>query len=655
MKKQLININNTNLKSPKLIHNINNECFGTTRFLHTHKNEHRIAVHPTIRKQLKFDSKNRCTNAHEILSSSETLRIAYETIKSNPGNMVEGTDKKTLDGISESWFIETSRSLRNESYSPKPARRVYIPKPNGKLRPLGISSPRDKIVQQAMKLILESVLDNRFLDYSHGFRPNRGCHTALKEIRSWTGVAWVIEGDINCFFDSIDHHILKNLLKEHFSETRWINLYWKLVKAGYVEWDNSKKNYINALEGVPQGGIVSPILSNLILNELDKFLHSMIIDLEKKNKGKDPYIPNPKYHALSMKIYRLKKKIKNLIMNEKDPVNEKKTYLKLVKARRLLKSTTFNPEITRIKYVRYADDWLIGVWGNKKSAKDIKERISSFLSKLKLNLSLEKTLITNMRTERAKFLSIYIKRIASNTGPQKTYQYKGITKRIPTGGLWMTAAVPELIKRLIDKGFLKITNDRWKPVSIQRFLPLKPRDMILRYRSILNGIINYHSFVDNKPRLAKIYWVLKESLRKTICRKLMISGSLFLRKFGKNISIIEKNKSDKETTFVNFACPSLNRRPMLFYGKSSFWDPLTASDWKVSTRSAYSYPCASCNSTIDVEMHHLKHIKTINTKLNTFDKMVAEINRKQVPLCRNCHLEVHRGKYKGKSLKHLSR
>jgi retron-type reverse transcriptase len=143
----------------------------------------RTPVFPTITKELKYDKEGKCLNAFEIISRPETLRMAYEMIKSKPGNMVIGTDNVTLDGINQNWFAETSKSLKNESYKFKPARRVHIPKPNGKMRPLGISSPRDKIIQQAVKIVLECVLDPKFSENSHGFRPNRGCHTALREIR----------------------------------------------------------------------------------------------------------------------------------------------------------------------------------------------------------------------------------------------------------------------------------------------------------------------------------------------------------------------------------------------------------------------------------------------------------------------------------------
>jgi retron-type reverse transcriptase len=112
------------------------------------------------------------------------LIAAYLEIKSKPGMMSKGSDDETLDGINLEWFFETSRILRTEKYQPRPSRRVYIPKPNDKKRPLGIGSPRDRIIQQAMKMVMECKIEPTFLDYSHGFRPKRSCHSALREIRN---------------------------------------------------------------------------------------------------------------------------------------------------------------------------------------------------------------------------------------------------------------------------------------------------------------------------------------------------------------------------------------------------------------------------------------------------------------------------------------
>lgn len=612
-----------------------------------------------IKDKLEYDEVGRCNNAFKILSNPTILYQAYGTIKSNPGNMVHGSDKETLDGINLKWFKEASQALMCEAYQPKPVRRVYIPKANGKKRPFGISSPRDKIIQQAMLFILETILEPKFSDLSHGFRPNKGCHTALKQIREWKGVAWFIEGDIKGFFDNINHQKLENLLKNHFNEARFFHLYWKFVKAGYIEWDSNKMNFIASDVGVPQGSIISPILSNLILHELDKFIEEKIQKMSMNNSDKKPYITNPEYHKLTMRIARLKNRINTLKIQRMDNLKLikilNKDCMSFIKNRRLLKSIIPNPKETSIKYVRYADDWLLGLWGCKRMARDLKEQIKIFLESLSLELSVEKTLITNTRSSRAKFLGVYIKRLTSNKG---TSMYKSSKKdnspkrRIPTGNLWMTAPILDIVKKLETKGFIKTGNSRWNPKSITTFTLLPVRDIILIFRSIFNGFANYYSFVDNKPRLNKIYWILKESLRKTISRKYKINKSIFLRKFGKNISV-KYNTKDGITKVINFNMPDITRKPMMFLGATSFKEPISNIKWKITTLGLMDRPCASCNSTTNIEMHHLKHIKTINIKLNSFDKKMAKINRKQVPLCRACHVAVHQGNYKKVSLKHL--
>lgn len=609
-----------------------------------------------INNSLTNNKDGKCINAFEVLSEIETLLLAYNSIKSKPGNMVPGVDKETVDGINITWIHDLHNQLRSERWQPKPSRKVFIPKPNGKMRPLGISSPRDKIVQQAMKMTMETILEPLFHNTSHGFRPGRGCHTALKEIRNWKGVPWLIEGDIKNFFPSIDHHILENLLNKHFEDKRLINLYWKFVKAGYVEFEKRKPTFIESDMGVPQGGIISPLLSNLVLHELDQYMGKLIETTDKKNANLKPNLTNPIYHRLSMRINRLKKKILEKKIKSVNYKEEKKDYLKWVKERRKIKSLIPNPEFMKIRYVRYADDWLIGFWGNRATADRLKKTLAQLLSNLNLELSAEKTLITNTRRERAKFLGTLIKRMSSNkTTEFNTRRKKEINKRSAAGNLWMTAPILEMVKKLEDKEFLIRKHNKWYPKSIGKFTTLPIPDIIMRYNSIANGIGNYYSFVDNRRQLSKISWILKESLRKTIMRKQQITKKVTIRQYGNNISYNYLNASTQKNTVIKFIEINLQRRPMFFLGGSKFKDPLAPLIYKVSTVNSLEHACANCGSSNNIEMHHLKHIKTINTKLNTFDQMMAKINRKQVPLCRACHMEVHKGMYLGKSIKNYNK
>ena len=182
--------------------------------------------------------------------------MAYERLKSKPGNMTPGTDGKTLDGYSLGDIQKLIGLLRIEQYWPTPVRRVYIPKKaKGEYRPLGVPSPRDKIVQECIRLILEAIYEPNFHDNSHGFRPRRSCHTALESMRlNWVGTKWVIEADITKCFERIDHHRLLDILREKIQDDRFINLIRKFLNAGYLEdW-----KYHRTYSGTPQGSVISP-------------------------------------------------------------------------------------------------------------------------------------------------------------------------------------------------------------------------------------------------------------------------------------------------------------------------------------------------------------------------------------------------------------
>lgn len=608
-----------------------------------------------LRKLMTYHEDGRCTNAFNLITSKPMLLAAYWSLRSKPGMMTKGSDEETLDNISMKWFEKTSEDLTKERYQPKPARRVYIPKPNGKKRPLGIASPRDRIIQQAMKMVLEYKLEPTFLETSHGFRPNKSCHTALKEIRSWKGVAWFVEGDIKGFFDNIDHRILANLLQKHFKDTRLINLYWKFVKAGYIEWDTKKIQYTTSEMGVPQGGIISPLLSNLILNEFDAYVDKLKKEWDKKRGKEKDKIINPIYDRTHSRLQYLKKKIQKKGKFSAEYYEIKKEIREVVKKQRQLNSSIPNPKAHPIfKYVRYADDWIIGIWGSRKAALELKTNLKEFLRELKLTLSEEKTLVTNAKKDKARFLGIEIKRFASNRSTilTKSNVLKR-NRRIPSGNIWMALPLQSIVHRLVTKGFIERKKKKWVCKTKLNFISLPMRDVILRYRAIYNGFYNYYRFTDNIKQIRKIYWILKESLRKTLSRKFKLAKRNLLKKYGE---YLEKNcqTSGGSTTSINFYYPIPTKNPMDFATNIEPVDPLYAGLWKIRTITSLGEKCSSCESTQDLEMHHLKHIRTINVKLSPFDRDLAKINRKQILLCKECHTKVHKGEYKGKSLKHLA-
>ena len=240
---------------------------------------------------------------YRLTYKEDMLIVAYERLKSKPGNMTTGSDDQTLDGFSLRTIKDLSEQLRNGTYRPKPVRTTYIPKANGKQRKLGIPCPKDKIVQEVVRMILEAIYDSPhgayFHESSHGFRRSRSCHTALQEVQTkWTGVTWIIEGDVQACFDDIDHEILLEILRKKIDDERFIQLIGRFLKAGYLDIDHIQKN---SLAGTPQGGIISPILSDVYLHEPDEFVENMRAEYEKDGHRRR----NPEYHKLAMQRLRL--------------------------------------------------------------------------------------------------------------------------------------------------------------------------------------------------------------------------------------------------------------------------------------------------------------------------------------------------------------
>jgi group II intron reverse transcriptase/maturase len=327
---------------------------------------------------------------------------AYDKIRRNDGAMTKGTTQETVDGMSLEKINRIIDDVRHERYRWTPVRRVYIPKSNGKKRPLGIPSWSDKLLQEVMRAILDAYYEPQFNPCSHGFRPKRGCHTALREIQKWGVTTWFIEGDIKGCFDNIDHAILLSILREKIHDNRFIRLIENLLKAGYLEeW-----RYHKTLSGTPQGGIISPLLSNIFLDRMDKYVEAVL--LPHYNKG-ERRKRSKEYAVTQMRMLTRKKKGR---------VEEYKELRKQLQSMPSYDMT--DPDFRRLRYVRYPDDFLLGFIGPKEEAQKIKEQLRGYLAEiLKLELSEEKTLLTHVRTERARFLGYEITRFHDDTRHDK--------------------------------------------------------------------------------------------------------------------------------------------------------------------------------------------------------------------------------------------
>lgn len=485
--------------------------------------------------------------SYKTLFQPKIYKIAYEIIKSKKGNTTPGVDKATLDGIGLPWIDKTIDSMKDRSFTFQPAVGKYIPKPNGKLRPFGIPTPKDKVVQQAIRMTIEPLFEPNFLNSSHGFRPKRSAHTALRDIRQWTGITWVIEGDIKGCFDNVDHHTLEQLLKKRVRDENLISLYWKAVNAGYVNNGNLEPH---SLTGVPQGGVLSPFLSNVYMHELDVFVEELKVRY-KQTTNRTGVKQNPEYTKILKQLRELRAEGNG----------------KLIRKAELERDSI--PSVIRtgtlIYYVRYADDWVIGVRGSKELAQKIKEEVETFLrEKLSLELSKDKTAITHLPTSQAYFLGTIIRRHNRNylqglTKKRGLRRVRGSNSRII-----LECPINKIVAKLIDQGYAHAADG--KPKAVTKWIHMKPEEIILRYNAVIRGYLNYYSFANNRNMLQRIVWILAYSAVFTFARKWNISPKKVFKKLGNPPNYTKHLKTHKGVKQVTYKLDrgDLSINPMKF-------------------------------------------------------------------------------------------
>lgn len=542
---------------------------------------------------------------YKMMFDPKLYELAYSKIKSKPGNMTKGIVATTLDGMSGEVIDGIIAKLKDNSFRFSAARRVEIPKPNGKKRPLTIAPPRDKLVQEVMRLILEAIFEPTFSPNSHGFRPGKSCHSALKSIFQEFGVAtWYIEGDISQCFPSIDHDILMRILEGRIKDQRFLRLIRKALKAGYFEL----KTYKHSVVGTPQGSIISPILANILLDKLDSFVLQLKQGFDRGNK--------PKINSVWSRYQNKKMRAKDL-----------QTKLKVHKL--LLSVPSRDPldsSFKKLVYVRYADDWLIGIRGSKEDATSILDQIRNFLaSELKLELSLDKTVITNAKSEKALFLGTRIGRA------RHTSFSRGKDGNLKRNGKIIRLEAP--LERIKKK--LKETNFMESNLPAPRFLWLHNNkdEIIILYNAVYRGFINYYRFVSNFGSIsAWLHYTLKSSCAKLLAAKFSLGSQrkVFV-KFGSNL------KGSDKVSFVK-AEYKLSTWSFKFKQVDLIQSLYTQS---LSAASLYGLACSACGSDYRVEMHHVRILKDLNPKLSKIDQLMVRTRRKQIALCRECHLLHH--------------
>ena len=569
---------------------------------------------------------------------NESLYLAsYAKLYKNDGATTKGTQDETIDGMNLNRIRAIVNDIRSERFKFSPARRVWVNKKNGKMRPLGIPNFRDKLVQEVIRGLLDAYYEPQFSDNSHGFRPNRGCHTALAQIRQqFKGIAWYIEGDIRGCFDNIDHAVLMDILSRNIHDNRLLNLINQGLKAGIMEgWQ-----YHQTYSGTPQGAILSPLLANIFLNELDQFVETEL--LPKWNRGekrkRNPLIRNYEY--------RIRK------ARERHDFAEVQ---RLVKERRQYPYMDVqDPEYRRLKYVRYADDFILGFAGAQAEALEIKNAISQFLKHhLNLTLSEEKTLITQARKEKALFLGYQLSTHQENTklyndAPSDKIRYK---RRSINGSARLGVPfglVSEKAKRFMAKG---------KPIHRVELLNRSVAEIITQYQTEFRGIAEYYKYAEDVHVLGSLKYVMEQSLMKTLAHKLKTTVSAVYRKHrttimieGQSYMVIRETiETEKGTRVFTWGGIPLKRH------RGEITQPIDDQihTFKWSDRSdlvtrLQKGRCELCDSDDNIEVHHIRKLKDLKIrwkgrkeKPEWVERMIA-LQRETLVVCEECHQKIHR-------------
>lgn len=573
------------------------------------------------------------TKLYRYLLRPDIYFVAYKNLYANNGAATKGVNEDTADGFSEAKIDSIIKALADETYQPMPVRRTYIQKKNNrkKLRPLGIPTFTDKLVQEVLRMILEAVYEPIFLDVSHGFRPKRSCHTALKQLRrEFNGTRWFVEGDIKGCFDNINHAVLVGLLSNKIKDARITKLIYKFLKAGYLENWQYHKTY----SGTPQGGIISPLLANIYLHELDKFVMKLKSEFDTPGVGQI----TPEYRELHNEIKRLSHRLTKVTGEEREmALAEYKP-----KRQKLMTIPCTAQTDKKLKYVRYADDFLIAVKGNREDCQWIKSKLAEFIGDtLKMELSEDKTLITHS-SKCARFLGYDVR--VRRSGKIKRGGPGHVKMRTLNGGVELLVPLNDKIRQFVFTKGVAIQKEDGSmfPVHRKYLVGLTDLEIVSVYNAELRGICNYYGMASNFCKLHYFAYLMEYSCLKTLASKHKTSLSKIIDKFndgtGKWGVPYETKLGSKRRYFANYAdCK----------GKGS------ATDYISNAAVVYGYAvntlenrlkakvCELCGTTESdhYEVHHINKLKNLKGKERWEIAMIAK-HRKTLVVCRDCHRSI---------------
>ena len=573
------------------------------------------------------------TKLYRYLLRPDIYFVAYKNLYANNGAATKGVNEDTADGFSEAKIDSIIKALADETYQPMPVRRTYIQKKNNrkKLRPLGIPTFTDKLVQEVLRMILEAVYEPIFLDVSHGFRPKRSCHTALKQLRrEFNGTRWFVEGDIKGCFDNINHAVLVGLLNNKIKDARITKLIYKFLKAGYLENWQYHKTY----SGTPQGGIISPLLANIYLHELDKFVMKLKSEFDTPGVGQI----TPEYRELHNEIKRLSHRLTKVTGEEREmALAEYKP-----KRQKLMTIPCTAQTDKKLKYVRYADDFLIAVKGNREDCQWIKSKLAEFIGDtLKMELSEDKTLITHS-SKCARFLGYDVR--VRRSGKIKRGGPGHVKMRTLNGGVELLVPLNDKIRQFVFTKGVAIQKEDGSmfPVHRKYLVGLTDLEIVSVYNAELRGICNYYGMASNFCKLHYFAYLMEYSCLKTLASKHKTSLSRTIDKFndgtGKWGVPYETKLGSKRRYFANYAdCK----------GKGSAMDCISNAavvyGYAVNTleNRLKAKVCELCGTTESdhYEVHHINKLKNLKGKERWEIAMIAK-HRKTLVVCRDCHRSI---------------
>jgi group II intron reverse transcriptase/maturase len=558
------------------------------------------------------------------LFNPQMYLLAYGRLYSNKGALTPGPDGETADGMSLGKIERIIDAMRHERYRFKPVRRVYIPKKDGKKRPLGLPSWSDKLVGEVIRLLLEAYYEPQFSDRSHGYRPKRGCHTALSEVTNrWNGTAWFIESDIADCFGSLDHDVMLSMLAEKIHDGRFLRLLRNMLQAGYLEdWE-----WNATLSGAPQGGVVSPLLSNIYLHKLDRFVEKVLIP--ECTRG-DRRAPNPEYRRMVKQVaYRRRR-------------GDRPAVAALRREMRSMPSLdTRDPGFRRLRYVRYADDHLLGFTGPKAEAQDIKNRLATFLrDELKLELSQTKTLITHARTGAARFL-----------GYEATVQHadqKLTGNRRSVNGI-VRLRVPRDVIKAKCAPYLK----RGKPERRGQLVNDDDFTIVRTYGAEYRGLVEYYLLAGDVYRLNRLRWVAETSMLKTLACKHDSTVSKMADRYRATIETphgprrcfeVNVEREGRKPLVARFGGIPLRRKKNAVL-TDRVPAPVTVRRKELVTR-LQAGRCELCKQPGPVDVHQVRRLVDLQRPGHpqpVWDQLMAKRRRKTLVVCATCHTAIHDG------------